>query len=188
MIIEKYAMPVGSYKVKRRSRWSVDLNAYVGVYAGYEWAQQPGSNSYRGAAGGVLGFTAPIGFTYSWAGYTGKGNTNEGYSVSAKKGLRRFNGSSHSISFTIIDIGAVVSYRFTNAADEPLPEKVTWGQVIAPGLFYRYGIKNTPLCVHIGGQLAPQLRTINDVKNQNTIRATMGVTMDLPLLNLGKGR
>jgi len=188
MVIEKYAMPVGSYKVKRRSRWSVDLNAYFGVYGGYEWAQQPGSNSYRGAAGGVLGFTAPIGFTYSWAGYTGKGNTNEGYSVSAKKGLRRFNGSSHSISFTIIDIGAVVSYRFTNAADAPLPEKVTWGQVISPGLFYRYGIKNTPLCAHLGAQFAPQLRTINDVKNQNTIRATLGVTMDLPLLNLGKGR
>jgi hypothetical protein len=40
----------------------------------------------------------------------------------------------------------------------------------------------------LGAQFAPQLRTINDVKNQNTIRATMGVTMDLPLLNLGKGR
>ena len=188
MVIEKYAMPVGSYKIKRRSRWSVDLNAYFGVYGGYEWAQSAGSNSYKASTGGVLGLTAPVGFTYSWAGYTKNLNRSEGYSLSASKGIRRFKGTSHSISITVIDIAAVVSYRFTNSADKPLPASVTWGQVIAPGLFYRYGIKNTPLCIHFGGQFAPQLRTIDGAIHQNTIRATTGVTMDLPLINLGKGK
>jgi hypothetical protein len=181
-------MPVGSYKIKRRSRWSVDLNAYFGGYVGYEWVQSPTDNTYKGSPGLVVGLTAPVGFSYSWAGFTKNPIKSEGYSLNASKGIRRFKGTSHSISLTIIDIAAVVSYRFTNTADKPLPANVTWGQLIAPGLFYRYGIRNTPLCLNVGVQFAPQLRTIEDVENQNTIRATIGAAMDLPLLNLGKGK
>lgn len=186
-VIEKYAMPVGSYKVKRRSPWSVDLNAYFGLYGGYEWIQSSAlGNSAKG--GWVVGLTAPIGFSFSWAAFA-KGYAAEADNhYSLKKGIRRYRGSSHTISATIIDIGAVVSYRLSNNADKPLPASVTWGQVVAPGLAYRLGLKNTPLCLHLGMQYAPQLRTINQLKYQNTLRSTLGLTFDLPLINLAKGQ
>jgi len=194
-VIESYAMAPGSYKVKRRSVFSIDLNAYFGVYGGVEWAKtDSGKNKYSGGAG-VFGISAPIGISFSWAGYASDDDTKGGgYTIRKKRKLfggeyasvKRFKGTSHTISIGIIDIGAVVSYRLTNSVDsvKSLPDKLRWGQVLSPSLFYRYGIRNTPLTLCGGVQFAPLLRSIGKQNASNTWRASIGIMMDLPLLNL----
>ncbi len=183
-VIESYALPAGSYKIKRRSAFSWDLNAYFGVYGGTELVQDDAGKYTLKNAGGVFGISAPIGISFSWAQYARTGRSKAGSFVIHKNKLRRFSGSSHTISLGIIDIGAVVSYRMSNSADKPLPDKLRWGQVLSPGMFYRFGIRNTPLCLHGGVQYAPLLRTINNEDAKNTWRASVGIMMDLPLFNL----
>ncbi len=194
-VIETYAMAPGSYKLKRRSSFSIDLNAYFGVYAGVEWAKKDSSVNKYSSGAGVFGITAPIGISFSWAGYANDMDEKAGgYTVKRRKKLfsttytsasvKRFKGTSHTLSLGIIDIGAVVSYRLSNSdASKPLPDKLRWGQVLSPSLFYRYGIRNTPLTLSGGVQFAPLLRTIGNQNASNTWRASIGIIMDLPLLN-----
>lgn len=72
-IIEVCALPPGSYRIKRNSRFSIDLNAYVGAYYGKETIQ--GESEFKS----VYGITAPIGVSFSWGTTTRrKGNEDGG--------------------------------------------------------------------------------------------------------------
>ena len=182
-VIESYALPPGSYKVKRRSSFNIDLNAYFGGYYGVEWTQNENGKYNLKKSGMVFGLSAPVGLSFSWAGFVAPQNTGAG-DITLRKTLRRFKGTSHTLSLTVIDIGAVVSYRISNSANKPLPEKLKWGQVLSPGAYYRYGLKGTPLCISLGVQYAPLLRTIDNQSFRNTMRLSAGIMMDLPLFNL----
>ncbi|MES2775415.1 MAG: hypothetical protein V4722_14670 [Bacteroidota bacterium] len=185
-VIESYALPPGSYKVKRRSAFNIDLNAYFGIYAGVEWAQNGNGKYTWNNSGTVFGLSAPIGVSFSWAGLVSPQTTGVGEITLTRKGhkLKRFKGTSHTFSLGIIDIGAVVSYRISNSADKPLPEKLKWGQVLSPAINYRYGLKGTPLCLGLGLQYAPLLRSVNGSPYSNTIRLSASLMMDLPMFNL----
>lgn len=164
-LIENYALPVGSYRIKRKSDFSWDVSAYPGMYAGYETRE---SNSFS------YGITAPIGFSYSWR------NCEE-----------EIDSSSSSIFFSVVDIGAPFSYRFRNDEAEGLPENIEWSQIFSPGLTYAYGFKNSPLAITAGIQYTPLLRTIennmNQLNAQNVLRLQVGINVDIPMFNLKKG-
>lgn len=176
LVIERYAMPPNSYKIKRASKSSWDVNAYVGVYAGREFDQPFGLQS----GGWVWGLSAPIGVSYSW----GKTKATAKHSYFSSEQGRALNGNANSLTLSLIDIGAVVSYRINNDS-EGLPEKVRWAQVLSPGIHFRWGIKETPLCISTGLQYTPQLRTLKNGGNQaGAVRAYVGAFFDLPLFNI----
>lgn len=165
-IIENYAMPVASYRIKRLHKSSWDVNAFPGIYLGYEFSE---SNSLN------YGITAPIGISYSR-----KNKYSEDFNT---------NSSSSSLFLSVIDIGAPFSYRFTHDEAEGLPEDIKWEQVFSPGLFYILGIKNTPLAVSAGVQFTPLLRKIdtnNILDTKNVVRASISILVDIPLFNLYK--
>jgi len=160
-IIEKYAMPVNSYLVKRNSKRSIDINAYPGFYGGYE------NESFTVKGGSaVFGITAPVGFSFS---------------MGCKE-------KSHSLFLSVIDIGAPLSYRLMNDTAQGLPENIKWPQVFSPGLHYVCGFKNSPVSLMLGAQYTPLLRRIENDKNVlndiNTWRFGLTLTIDLPLFNL----
>ncbi|WP_289057288.1 hypothetical protein [uncultured Flavobacterium sp.] len=164
-IIENYAMPVGSYRIKRSYSHSWDLSAFPGIYMGYEFDSSK-SWSY--------GITAPVGISFS------------------RKHFRKKKDSSCSTFFlSVIDIGAPFSYRFANDQAQGLPEQIKWEQIFAPGLFYIYGFKNTPISLSFGGQITPLLREITDQNNvlmeENIFRLSLGLLVDIPIFNLKKG-
>jgi|GEM_PF-6978036 len=164
-LIENYALPVGSYRIKRKSEFSWDVSAYPGMYTGYE-TRESKSFSY--------GITAPIGFSYSWKNYK-----------------EELDSSSSSIFFSVVDIGAPFSYRFRNDEAEGLPENIEWNQIFSPGLTYAYGLKNSPLAFTAGIQYTPLLRSIENEMNQldaqNVLRFQVGINVDIPVFNLKKG-
>lgn len=162
--IEAIALPVGSASIKKKTKTNISLNAYVGAFL----AEETLDNTL-----GVLkekewsrGITAPIG-------------------IAVSKGVGE---GSFSLFVTIIDLGAVVSYRFQNPVttnsgtvqvDDPttpavnemltatetysvdqLPE-ITLQNILAPGAYLIYGIPKVPISVGIGAQRGPQLRRIN---------------------------
>lgn len=191
-VIETYAMPPGSYRLKRSSNFSIDLNAFTGVYIGPEWIE--GSNK----PGVVYGVTAPVGFAFSW-GFPSKdavkrADDKNNY-VNRKGKLRRRSGSSLTVDLTVIDVGAVFSYRINNDS-EGLPNEVKWDQVISPALNLRLGLKNTPFVVGMGIQRTPKLRSVKDDVTTDgkspepsaAFRLHLSAAFDLPLINIYRSR
>ena len=159
-IIENYALPVGSYRIKRHNNTSIDLNAYPGLYAGYEFS---GSNSSN------IGVTAPIGFSFSW-----------------RSQLTGESSASNSIFLSALDIGAPFSFRFADDSANGFPEDIKWEQIFSPGLFYIYGFKNAPLAFAMGCQYTPLLRKIevDQVVNQESVlRFSLSLNVDIPIFN-----
>lgn len=187
-IIEKYAEPPQSYRVKRYNHFSFDINAWPGVYAGYE--TQAGQSLFATRNTQLVsGITAPIGISISFAGrrmFTCKDGGKRPVYINRKGKLKALRGSSWSLNLMAIDIGAVVAYRFSKDADEGLPQEVTLAQVVAPGAFLAYGIKGLPLALQAGIQYAPQLRKfgVPETKLLDAYRISFGLVYDIPLLNI----
>lgn len=163
-IIQQYALPVGSYRIKRRAHFSMDINAYPGLYMGVESGL---NNTLKGD--GVVGVTAPIGLTTSWGNFKEK------------------EGQSFSLFFPIIDIGAAFSYRWGNSFGG-FPDKLTWRQILSPGVHAVYGFKELPISLMVGAQFMPELRGISENGFTDTGRSVwhFGVSgvVDIPMFNL----
>jgi hypothetical protein len=171
-ILDRYAAPVGSYGIKRRSKMSISLNAYPGLFvaAEHSWF----SDSRVAKWGFVSGVTAPIGLSFDWGQYGGEGKNK-----------------SWSLFVSAIDIGAVLSYRWTNDVAEGLPDKIEWAQVLSPGLHLGYGFANLPLNMSFGYQISPRLRNVSDngsttVRNQTFGRFSLNLSADIVIFNLYK--
>ena len=171
-ILERYAAPVGSYGVKRKAKFSISLNAFPGLFGAVE--SPFGNSSYVGVnpSSFVSGVTAPIGLSFNWGGYGLKNNKN------------------WSLFASIIDIGAVLSYRWTDDAAEGLPTKVEWAQVISPGLHLVYGFPDLPLSMAFGYQISPRLRKVdiggNNLQNRTFQRFSLSFMVDITILNFYK--
>lgn len=165
-IINKYAAPVGSYRVKRESEFSVSLSSYPGLYGGWETTNRNGANESF-----VTGVTAPIGLSLNWG--------NSIYGLKAK-------GHSFSLYASVIDIGAAFSYRWSNSEGEGFPEEIKWEQIISPGVHAVWGIGNSPMALMIGGQYTPLLRQITDQNNvlqPNAWRFGATISVDIPIFH-----
>lgn len=207
-VVESYAMPVGSYKRKRNNWWSVDLNAFAGVYAGYEWArrQQNDTSKLSGRKGGaVWGFSVPIGISVSktfgrkWKAGKREFDAHNGMfpddyvrnpdKVKIKKqDLYNRTGWTLTVTASIVDLGAPVSYRLFQSKDTTIGQSFKWSQLISPGLHIAVALPGSPFTISTGIQYTPQLRKYQEAgkpneQQFNTTRAYLGLMFDLPLFN-----
>ena len=169
-ILNQYAAPVGSYSIKRRSQFSLSLNAYAGLFMGWETPRKPELLRGVSKTSFVNGVMAPIGLSFNFGGLGEKRN------------------QSLSAFVSVIDIGAVLSYRWANDEAQGLPQSVEWAQVLAPGFHLMYGLPKLPLALNMGFQVAPKLRKVtldngNQVKNTDFWRFNIGMTTDITIFN-----
>ncbi|MEQ9288489.1 MAG: hypothetical protein RIG77_16335 [Cyclobacteriaceae bacterium] len=181
--IKAAALPVGSYTIKRESRWNISINSYVGAVRSREFLDKTDFEELEQAASqGVVANSnaapaidrkktsfaawAPLGIAAS-------------YGIGGKK-----SGGSISLYFTLFDFGAVLDYRVQNPKSDSisvitqpatlpgdtlavdrklvvseLPE-LTLKNFIAPGAYLVYGIPKLPISIGGGYQRGPQLRKI----------------------------
>jgi hypothetical protein len=180
--IESFALPPGSARIKREAPFNVSLNAYCGLFLGYEritgidpcW-----SLKYR--AYNSFGITAPIGIALSrghsvfFIGTGKKGWTNNSKSA----------GWSSSVFISVIDIGAITAFRFTDDSTQQAPT-ILLEDIISPGIFFSLGIPRTPLSVNMGWQMGPLLREITaktTTYKNNYTRISISLCVDIPILN-----
>lgn len=157
--IESFALPAGSYAIKRKAKRNVSLNSYPGLLFSAEITP-----SEKTAFG--IGFTAPVGLSLSWGGK---------------------NGGSSGIYLSVIDIGAVTRLRLDNTQDTRALPEFTFKNILAPGLYYSIGFRKSPLSLNIGAQYGPELRVIkanNTYDTFDSFRLGIGLVVDIPLLNL----
>lgn len=159
--METAALPTGSARVKRESLINISLNAYAGPFVGGEYLlNSPTTNAW----GGIVGFAAPIGIAFS-TGLSGAGSL--------------------SLLASFLDVGALVSYRFSDPNAGDLPE-VTFKNMLAPGGYLVYGVPKSPLSVGVGVQYGPQIRklTIDNVETKTSAyRIGVFAGIDIPFLN-----
>ena len=168
-IIEAVAMPAGSYSVKRRSKFTATVNAYVGLSGGIGYNTKTRNPAFD------IGVNTPIGVEFSW----GKDKYD------AKGELKLC--PSQSLLISLIDIGAVTTYRFGDPDTEDVPQ-ITLANILSPGVFYVIGFSEAPVSFGIGAQLAPQLHKVTaqaaDLNGGANIALKAFIAVDLPLLNL----
>ncbi|MGJ1430156.1 hypothetical protein ACR79M_00790 [Sphingobacterium spiritivorum] len=163
-VIESYALPPTSYKLKQKMKTSVDLNAYVGAFGGKLVTHKYASLSKQ-FTGGI---TAPIGITYK----------NNGW-------FKHIN-----LHAQLLDLGNIVNHYLVTP-DSAYNKEVHFTEVFSPGLNLLYSIKNTPLVIFAGGKGIPLKsyydETLNTKMNTRVIDAwvfSLGLKLDIPLLNL----
>ncbi len=199
-VVESYAMPVGSYKRKRNNWWSVDLNAFAGPYVGYEWSRRQQNDATGGSVrkkGGVWGFSVPIGISVSktfgrrWrSGSLPEDMVRNPDKVKLlKRNLYVRSGWTFTLTGSIVDLGAVVSYRLGNTpGDTTIQQSFKWSQLISPGIHLAVALPGSPFTVSTGLQYTPQLRKYEEAgkpneQQFNTTRIYLGLMFDLPLFN-----
>jgi hypothetical protein len=169
--IEAFALPAGSFAIKRAAVFNVAINAYPGMLGG--WGYADGKYS-----GGVLSFTAPVGLSTTWR-------------TSCPIKPKRKKGASFGFFIPLIDVGAVTRLQLSGNTDlTPLPE-LTWENLFAPGLYLHYGSPKNPISFHAGWQSGPNLKSIstdeNGVQTATTLTGSMiaiGIVVDIPIWNL----
>jgi hypothetical protein len=181
-LLQKYADPVGSYRIKRRSLFSIDVNAYPGIFLGGEKISETSKWSF------VYGITAPIGLSLSWALGTNGNKDDYDYIRNCKNMYGKYSGYSLSIFVQVIDIGAPFVYRWSNDSTKGFPT-LTWEQLISPGIHIALGIKNTPFTVLGGVHYTPKLREITEnstTLKEPALQVGLGLVMDIPIFTLVK--
>ncbi|GGH23482.1 hypothetical protein FAZ19_17295 [Sphingobacterium alkalisoli] len=170
-VIESHALPPTSYKMKRKLKTSIDLNAYVGAFGGYMGVCGNSTLNCQWT-GGV---TAPIGFTFTSALFP-----------SAFKGLF----TEPSIHLQLVDLGNIVNHYLVTP-DSAYNKDVHFTEVFSPGVNLLFGIRNTPLVVFAGVNGIP-LRTHTDRTTNTEMNGKLfdawvfkaGLKIDIPLVNL----
>ncbi len=163
--IESVALPVGSASIKKKTCFSIAINSYLGGFYGEEYLADKPIGSRWASISGVY---APVGVTFSW-------------SFSAKKRDWSVSGL-----ISVIDIGAVASYRLSDSDAENLPE-ITLQNIFAPGIGVVLGLPNVPVSVGWTYQLGPALREITTaeaVTDQVNRRWQVFLGVDIPLFSL----
>jgi hypothetical protein len=142
-IIEKTVLPTGSSYIKKNSKFNIALQAYTGIYGGQ---QRQVTDSTTTSAMGVY---APLGIGFSW-----------GSKEAKKSGLKK-KSSSFTVFVSVIDVGSLVSYRFTNTNDSLANDiNIRLNQILAPGLHFVYGFPKVPLSFGIGANWTPLLTKV----------------------------
>jgi hypothetical protein len=163
--IQAVALPTGSSRIKKERKFTIGLNAYVGVYHAWN-KKQSGINLPKTE----WGITAPIGFAMSWGKFLGTG--------------------SFSIYGGLVDVGAIFTYKVNT--DNSVKSDIEFGQLLSPSLGFTYGLPiikkyNIPLSIGVNHQWGPKLRKVDDTGNSVlpllTRRINVFVAVDIPIVN-----
>ncbi len=180
--IETVALPSGSSRIKRESKLNVSLNAYCGLFAGWEKIKGVDRDKFKVNSYGVA---APIGISIS------RGHSIFFVNTGEKGWSENKYGWSTSLFLSIIDLGTVAAFRFKNDTTAQVPT-VQLKDILSPGVFISLGIPKSPLSLNFGAQVGPNLRKIDnnsstlaskDNDNKTYARYSLSVVVDIPLLN-----
>lgn len=170
-VIEKAAVPAGSYSIKNKSKLTVSVNAYAGLFGTYEYRYN--HNTYVRIDGNDTihyewkpnyGITAPVGISLNWGLPNKKSNLG--------------------LNLSIIDLGALVNFRLSDSAELP---KFDYINIFSPGLHFVYSPFNNFITFSIGAQLGPNLISYKrSLEKYSTVRFDASIVVDIPVFYLYK--
>jgi hypothetical protein len=181
----KYATPETSYRTKRNHLFTISLNSYPGFFGGNE---QRTLKSNFSTYNNSFALSAPIGICFTRGSQSG--GTREDFDFIKNNSFYRYTGFSHGLFFPVLDIGAPFAYRWekqTGINGNGFTEELKWSQLFSPGLYYQVGIKGSGLTLSLGGQMTPELRSINEdglELQEQAWRFGLSAIYDIPVFNI----
>lgn len=183
-LLGNFLNTTSGYLRKRTSQQTLSITAHPGYYGSGEFLATTHTWGLN------TGITIPLGLEYT-LGFTSKtalNITRKGY-FKKNNQQRFYKGNSLGIFMQIIDVGALINYRFFDDQTQTLPDTITFHQLLAPGVSINYGFKNTPLTLGVGYQYMPQLRKVNHPVSSipqfsSGQRFFFRISWDLPLLHI----
>jgi hypothetical protein len=108
-----------------------------------------------------------------------------GFSFS--KGLGKRHGGAISIFASVIDVGALASYRLTNSPTDTLKQKVRLESIISPSTQFLLEIPKTPIALCAGWRMTPKLFYSGEssflaVKAKSAFN--LSILIDIPVVTL----
>lgn len=181
--IEAIALPAGSSRIKRQTQFNISLNAYAGLFGGYEQIKDLDGGCWKLNTGGI---TAPIGISLSW------GNKILPFPFCFIP--LTVKGVSTTMFISLIDLGAVAAFRVKDDVTEQVPT-IQLQDIVSPGIFYSIGLPKCPISLNFGVQMGPNLRGVNiqgdnseephnDYSNNIYWRYSASIVVDIPIFNL----
>jgi len=168
-ILQSYASPVGTSRLKRTNNFNVSLNAYLGPSVAYEVALGDGVDE----SGFVTSLSTPIGLAFSWR--------------NAKERENDLTFRSWTALISVLDIAPVLTYNFGQGALANTPD-LSVGDFVAPGLFLFYNVPRSPFSGGFGYQQTAAVRTIamdgTETRNYRAGRFTLFLGIDVPIFSL----
>lgn len=173
-VLEDVALPVGSFRIKRVSPFSVSLNSFGGGIVNYNNITLAKNESNKVWS---ISPNAPVGIALNWGG-KGKFKNNSATSLS--------------LFLPLIDVGAVFAMRLGETDSIASLPKLAWKNFFAPGAYFSWGIRNSPVSLSLGFQNGPSIlefkkdnqNTLQSVEALRAIRWGASVSVDIPLFNL----
>ena len=152
----------------KESGWLLAVNSYIGLQKTYGQKD----------SAGYFSISAPIGLNLSY-GFKRKPTDMQSFgSFIAPHTIQLFA--------SIIDVGAIAGFRFTNSADS-IP-KVKLSNIFSPGLFLQFGrIFNSPLNIGVGYQAQPRLYSVKEesiLLKKFQYRFNLNLSWDIPFWHL----
>jgi hypothetical protein len=164
MAFESVIQPVRATATKSFSRWSLSLNAFLGLSGGLEFQSNPNHRA------GVIGFSAPFGI--------GLYHNNNLF--------RNYIGCT-GLYLNIVDFGILTRYQTTHNVSNRLPE-FSLQNIIAPGVALQAGrILNSPFVLQTGIEYGPYNRIADVNNNPQHVSAwewTVSLSYDIPVFYL----
>lgn len=162
VLLQAYALPIGSSSIKRHSKFNLSVNGYVGLTGGIETAYGSLENQTKGN----VGLAAPIGISST------------------------FNNGKLTGFISFIDLGTMVNQRLNN--DTAYYNNLQFEHFFSPGLGFFGNIYKMPITIGCNFNYIPNLRTIKYNNNGATItntntsvtRLNVSVLIDIPFFTL----
>jgi len=153
-LLETYALPSGSYQIKKETALAIAVNAYVGGF----FAPSPSAGS---GFTNKYGLTAPIGFTVS-------------------HGFKSWGGAS--LLLGVFDIGGIIQYKLDN--NGAYQQNVNLAGLVSPSVQLVYSIPiNFPLAIGGGWQWTSPPTAVSNSINLSS-HFNLFLAIDIPLFNL----
>tara|TARA_R110002012_G_scaffold300131_1_gene499657 strand:- start:12614 stop:14755 length:2142 start_codon:yes stop_codon:yes gene_type:complete len=189
--INAAALPVQSYRLKRKSPFSITLNAYAGVFYAKEHLT---NDNVENDVSDLIGIAAPVGIGFNWALGTRKMDNSYGGAEYINEKIRdnkeRYLGR-HSLSLfvSIVDVGAIAVYRLND--DQTPLDNIEFQNILAPGAHAIFGFGKTPISLGLGIQYGPELRKVTQGEDilESTLesrgwRYGVSLLVDIPILQI----
>src|SRR4029077_5766850 len=141
-------------------------------------ARQPGGGSLTltAFAGGALGATRS----------TGGGDSAGRLAAFLPGGLGLNPNKNVGLFFSVIDLGNLAEIRFKQSKSDTSIPDVHLKEVVSPGLWFRYSVRNTPLALGAGGSLRRQIGSTQGTTD-TFWQVGAFIAVDVPIFSLFKG-
>ncbi len=162
-LLNSLADKPGSSRIKRTKAQSVSINSYLGASYGQDtWSRQMATTTVNDNFNS-LAPSIPIGISYSWL-----------------WGRKPQHKQSFTLHATILDLGSMLSFRADDGNDFG-EEKVTFKNVLKPGVEFHWNIQRTPFYIGAGWRTGVQFRQEGDQEiSFRSSRTFVAVGIDVP--------